>query len=159
MADYSMDLLLKDEVYAIIGAAFEVYNTLGPGFLEAVYQEALGIEFTERGIPFESEKIIRIGYKGQLLNKEYQADMVSYGKIILEIKALSQLTADHEAQLLNYLKAADMPVGLLVNFGNVEKLEWKRMVLGDKRRRAGSAPVNPLRELQGSWFTGQANLR
>ena len=101
--------------------------------------EALGIELMERGIPFESEKMIRIGYKGQLLNKEYQADMVCYDKIILEIKALSQLTADHEAQLLNYLKAADMPVGLLVNFGNVEKLERKRMVLGEKRRRVGSA--------------------
>ncbi len=135
MADDNKDLLYKDEVYAIIGAAFEVYNTLGPGFLEAVYHEALGIELMERGIPFESEKIIRIVYKERLLNKEYQADMVCYNEIILEIKALSLITADHEAQLLNYLKAMDMSVGVLVNFGNVQKLEWKRMVLGEKRKR------------------------
>ncbi len=137
MADDNMDLMCKDEVYAIVGAVFEVYNTLGPGFLEAVYHEALGIELMERGIPFESEKMIRIGYKGKLLNKECQADMVCYGEIILEIKALSQLTSDHEAQLLNYLKATEMPVGVLVNFGNVKKLEWKRMVLGEKRKRLG----------------------
>ncbi len=129
------DLLYKDEVYAIVGAGYEVYNALGPGFLEAVYHEALRIELMERDIPFESEKMIRIGYKGRLLNKEYQADLVCYSKIILEIKALSLLTADHEAQLLNYLKAADMPVGVLLNFGNVKKLEWKRMVLGEKRKR------------------------
>ena len=139
MADENTDLLYRDEVYAIIGGAFEVYNTLGPGFLEAVYHEALRIELMERGIPFESEKMIRISYKGKLLNKEYQADMVCYDGSILEIKALSQLAADHEAQLLNYLKATDMSVGVLINFGNVKKLEWKRMVLGDKRRRVGSA--------------------
>lgn len=123
------ELLYKDEVYAIIGAAFEVYNTLGPGFLEAVYQEALGIELKERSVPFRAEQRIRVMYKGSPLEKEYQADMVCYGKIILEIKALSRLATDHEAQLLNYLKAVGMRVGVLMNFGNVKKLEWKRMVV------------------------------
>jgi GxxExxY protein len=123
------ELLYKDEVYSIIGAAFEVYNTLGPGFLEAVYQEALGLELKERGIPFQAEQRIRVTYKGRPLEKEYQADMVCYGVIILEVKALSRLATDHEAQLINYLKAGGMRVGVLMNFGNVKKLEWKRMVV------------------------------
>ncbi len=125
-------LLYKDEVYALVGAAMEVYNVLGPGFLEPVYQEALGIEFTERRVPSEPQKELRISYKGRYLKKTYIADFVVFGKIIVEIKALNHLTSREEAQLLNYLKATGMQVGVLINFGSAGGLEWKRMVLTQK---------------------------
>ena len=126
-------MLYKDEVYRIIGAAMEVHKELGPGFLEAVYHEALGLELEERTIPFESKKMIRIHYKDKVLEKEYQADYVCFGAIIVELKALAELTANHEAQLINYLKAGKMEVGLLINFGSFGRLEWKRMVLEEKK--------------------------
>jgi GxxExxY protein len=123
-------LIYKDEVYTLIGAAMEVYNVLGPGFLvEPVYQEALAIEFAERLIPFQAQKELRIPYKGRYLDKTYVADFVVLDKIIVEIKALDRLTSREEAQLLNYLKATGMQVGVLINFGSTGRLEWKRMVL------------------------------
>ncbi len=122
------DLLLKDEVYAIIGAAIQVHSVLGPGFLEPVYQEALELECGWRKIPFVAQKRLEISYRGQKLLKEYIADLVCYDKIIVEIKALDQLTGREESQLLNYLKATDMKVGLLINFGSQGRLEWKRFV-------------------------------
>ena len=122
------ELLCKDEVYAIVGAAMEVYNVLGPGFLEAVYQEALEIEFTERDIPFEAQQELRIAFKGRYLKKTYTSDFLVFGKVIVELKALDHLTSHDEAQLLNYLKATGMQVGVLINFGSASKLEWKRMV-------------------------------
>ena len=125
------ELLYKDEVYAIIGAAMEVHNVLGCGYLEPIYQEALEIELTVRGIPYVSQQVLRVSYKGNLLKKAYVADFVAYGKIIVEIKALTQLSSLEEAQILNYLKATDNEVGLLINFG-AEKLGWKRMVLSKK---------------------------
>ena len=125
-------LLHKDEVYATVGAAMEVYNALGSGFLEPVYQEALEIELTERGIPFEAQKELRLSYKGRQLEKTYFADFVVFGKVIVEIKALNCLTSREEAQLLNYLKATGLELGILVNFGADDKLEWKRMVLTKK---------------------------
>lgn len=121
------ELILKDEVFAIVGAAMEVSNELGSGFLEAVYQEALGIEFADRGIPFAAQVPIEIMYKGRRLSKEYIPDFICYEQIIVEIKALKQLTSNEEAQLLNYLKATGKPVGILINFGS-PRLEWKRMV-------------------------------
>jgi GxxExxY protein len=127
-------MLYKDEVYRIIGAAMEVHRELGPGFLEAVYQEALCLELEKTGIPFEAEKKIRIQYKDRLLEKEYHADVVCYDAIIVELKAMSELTTNHDAQLLNYLKAGKMHVGLLINFGSFGRLEWKRMVLEKKIR-------------------------
>ncbi len=120
------ELLLKDEVYAIVGAAMAVSSELGSGFLEAVYQEALQFELAERKIPFAALAPIRIFYKGKRLSKEYIADFVCYEQVILEIKAIRQLTSIDEAQLLNYLKATGKPVGVLLNFGS-PKLEWKRM--------------------------------
>ncbi len=123
------ELIYKDETYQIIGAAFEVYNQLGPGFLEPVYQEALQIELKERSIPFEAQKSIFIYYKGNKLDKEYQADFVCYDKIIVEIKAVEELGSAYEAQLLNYLKATKINLGLLINFGQINKLQWKRMIL------------------------------
>lgn len=128
------DILYKKEVYEIVGAAIEVHKELGPGFLEAVYQEALKMELEMRGIPFESQKPINIHYKNRLLEKEYIADLVCYGNIIIELKSTRKLTDVESAQLLNYLKASGWELGLLINFGSVGKLEWKRMVLTDKNR-------------------------
>jgi len=120
------DIIYKDESYQIIGAAMEVHNELGPGFAEPVYQEALAIEFEIRGIPFEREKLLKITYKDRILKKTYQADFVCYGKIDVEGKALSQLISDHEAQVLNYLKATNFRLGLLINFGE-KSLVYKRL--------------------------------
>ena len=122
------ELLLKEEVFTIVGAAIEVHRELGPGFLEAVYQEALEMEMRERGIPFEAQKPLRISYKGKRLNKEYFADLVCHGQIIVELIALDQLSGNEEAQVLNYLKATGLRVGALINFGSHGKLEWKRFV-------------------------------
>ena len=123
------ELLFKDEVYAINGAMFEVYKTLGPGFLEPVYQEALAVEFTSRGISFEREKPLELFYKDTLLEKKYVPDFVCFGQIILELKVLSKLTSIEVAQLLNYLKITKMRLGLLANFGSSQHLEWKRYIL------------------------------
>jgi GxxExxY protein len=122
------DLILKDEVYAVMGAAMEVYKVLGNGFLEQVYQEALEIELAERGIAFDPQKPLRVQYKGQILKKEYVADFVCFGQIIVELKALDKLTTKEESQLLNYLKITGFRVGLLVNFGQPGGIEWKRFV-------------------------------
>ena len=120
------ELLYKNEVYAIIGAAMDVYNELGPGFLEAVYQEALEIELAARQIPFVPQPELPVFYKGQALRKYYVADFLAFSKIILEIKALSHLSSNEESQLLNQLKATCLEVGLLINFGAPNDLEWKR---------------------------------
>ena len=122
------ELLYKNEVYTIIGAAMEVYNVLGPGFLESVYQEALEIELSTRGIPFESQQQLYIRYKERQLKQQYKPDFVVYEKIIVEIKALDRLASHNQAQLLNYLKATRLPVGILINFGAEQDLEWKRMI-------------------------------
>jgi GxxExxY protein len=122
-----MELIYKEEVYEIIGAAMAVHKELGCGFLEAVYQEALELEFQSLKIPYQKEAKLNIYYKKKLLNKYYEADFICYDKIIVELKALSSLTSDHESQLLNYLKAAKLKVGLLINFGK-QSLEYKRMV-------------------------------
>jgi GxxExxY protein len=121
-----VELIFKDEVYAIVGAAMEVHSELGPGFLEAVYQSAMKIELTNRKIPFEYEKSLPVFYKGQHLDTGYRADLICYGKIIVELKALDRLTSKEEAQMLNYLKATGMRIGVLINFGSHGKLEWRR---------------------------------
>jgi GxxExxY protein len=119
------ELIFKDEVYRIVGAAIEVSNNLGCGFLEAVYQEVLGMEFQDAGIPFEAQRPITIRYKNRILDKGYIADFICFGKIIVEIKAIKSITETEEAQLLNYLTATKMPLGLIINFGG-KKMEWKR---------------------------------
>ena len=101
---------------------------LGPGFLESVYQEALEIELSTRGISFESPQELNIRYKEYQLKQQYKPDFVVYEKIIVEIKALNHLASHEQAQLLNYLKATGLPVGVLINFGAEKDLEWKRMV-------------------------------
>ncbi len=123
------DLLLKDEVYAIVGAAIEVHKELGPGFLEPVYHEAMEIELRERSIAFESQKSMAIRYKGRTLSKGYIVDIVCFESIIVELKAQEKLSGKEEAQVLNYLKATRLKVGLLINFGSHGKLEWKRFVM------------------------------
>jgi GxxExxY protein len=132
-----VELIYQDETYAVIGAAMEVHNALGCGFLEAVYQEALEMEFTERGIPYFAQKELPIYYKGRKLNKIYVADFVVFDKIIVEIKALDQLTPRETAQLINYLKATGLEVGLLLNFG-AESMKWERKVL------THLSPLHPL---------------
>lgn len=126
--DNRLDLLYKDECYKIVGACLEVHNTLGCGFLEPVYQEALAIEFGNAGIPFERERVFEIMYKGAVLPNTYKPDFICFGKIIVELKAVSQLTRDHAAQILNYLKASQLKLGLLVNFGT-PSLQHQRYIL------------------------------
>ena len=123
-----IDLIHKDEVFAIIGAAIEVHRVLGPGFLESVYQEALEIELQDRKIPHEPQRKLRIAYKQRLLEKFFVTDFACYDCIMVELKAEKQLTGTDEAQLINQLKATKMRVGLLINFGSPGKLEWKRYV-------------------------------
>ena len=117
--------LYESETYQIIGAAMEVHNTLGMGFLEAVYQEALEIEMTKRKIPFVPQKKIQIQYKDVLLNQYYVADLFCYDKIIVELKAVSSILPEHEAQIINYTKATGIRLGMLFNFGE-ESLYFKR---------------------------------
>lgn len=119
---------LKEETYQVLGACFEVYNELGCGFLEPVYQEALEIELGRQDIQFESQKMLNVKYKGSMLGKTYQVDFVCLGCVILEIKAVSRLIGEHRAQILNYLHASNIDVGLLVNFGHYPQLEYERFV-------------------------------
>jgi GxxExxY protein len=107
----------------------EVYYTLGVGFLEPVYQEALAIEFGRRGIPYVREESLKIYYKGISLQKIYRPDFVCYDQIIVELKSQFRLTPLEEGQIINYLKITKMHVGLLINFGARPKLEWKRYVI------------------------------
>lgn len=123
------ELIYADEAYAIQGAIFEVYKNIGSGFLEAVYQECLEMELEKRGIPFKSQEEIQIRYKDQLLKQTYRADIVCYDKIILELKAAKQLLPEHHAQLHNYLHAAGMKLGLLVNFCHYPGVEIKRIAI------------------------------
>ena len=120
-----MSLIYKNEVYDIIGACFDVYKELSCGLSEPIYQEALEIEFNLRGIPFEREKELVVYYKGRKLRKKYVADFVCYDDIIVELKALDNVTSKEVSQLLNYLHITKYPLGLLVNFGHEDNLEWK----------------------------------
>jgi GxxExxY protein len=121
--------LYPDEIFRIRGAIFEVNRVMGAGFLEAVYQECLAIEFGARGIPFTASPFLALTYKGRELQKAYVPDFVCYGKIILELKALTSLAAEHRAQVLNYLRASRMKVGLLANFGSSPKAQIERLVM------------------------------
>jgi GxxExxY protein len=123
------------QTYAIIGAAMEVHRQLGPGFLEAVYQHALAIEFSARSIPFEREAELPVYYKGKRLDCSYRADFVCYNEVIVELKALRAITGIEEAQLLNYLRATGLERGLLLNFG-CARLELKRLVFTHLRTSA-----------------------
>lgn len=123
------ELVFKEESYQIVGACFEVYNSMGCGFLEAVYHECLELELRDRNIPFRSKSRLKIRYKDRLLEKYYEADFICFDQIILEIKAVSELTDEHTSQLLNYLQATKLSLGILVNFGQHLQLEHKRVAL------------------------------
>ncbi|MGA4577383.1 GxxExxY protein [Limisphaera sp. VF-2] len=122
----------KDQTHAILGACFEVYRQKGCGFLEAVYQECLAIEFGLRQIPFAAQPLLRLEYKGHPLRQTYQPDFVCFDAVLVEVKAVSALADEHRAQLLNYLHATGLPVGLLVNFGHHPGLEYERFVHGPR---------------------------
>jgi GxxExxY protein len=122
------ELMFREEVYAVVGAAIEVHRELGAGFLEAVYQAAMERELTTRGIAFESQRELVVLYKGQPLGKSYVCDLLCFGNVLVELKAMDRLTGREEAQVINYLKAAGLYVGLLINFGSHGKLEWRRLI-------------------------------
>lgn len=115
------------ETYAIIGAALEVHAELGHGFLENVYHHALSQEFVAREIPFQREMLVPVMYKGQLLASTYRADIVCFGSVVVELKAIQRITGVETAQLLNYLKASGLTRGLLLNFGS-RSLQHERLV-------------------------------
>ena len=122
-------LIFKDECYQIQGAVFEVYREMGCGFLEAVYQECLEKELAKQGIPFTAQPSLKLSYKGTTLHQTYIPDFVCHQSIIVELKALASTSGEHKAQVLNYLKATGMRLGLLVNFGSHPKATIERIVL------------------------------
>ena len=122
-------LIYPEESYKIIGACFNVYKEKGCGFTEPVYQECLEIELEHQEIHFEAQKKLKLIYRGKELEKTFKSDFICYNKLIVEIKAVSNLINEHRAQLLNYLNATKMKLGLLVNFGHYPKLEYQRLIL------------------------------
>ncbi|MFA6293990.1 MAG: GxxExxY protein [Victivallales bacterium] len=121
--------MFEQEGYDLIGTALEVYNEIGHGFLEAVYQECLEKELKKRNIPFKSQIQLEMKYKEEILEQKYRADLIVYEGIITEIKATKILLPENQAQLMNYMKITDLKVGYLINFGNIDKLEWKRIII------------------------------
>jgi GxxExxY protein len=128
MKGMNMALVHEEETYRILGACFEVYKEKGCGFLEAVYQECLEMEFSLQGVLFLPQAELELTYKGRPLKQKYKPDFIVFEKIILEIKAVTQLTDEHRAQVHNYLKATGHRVGLLVNFGHYPKVEHERII-------------------------------
>lgn len=120
-------LLFEEETYKIIGACMKVHKNLGDGFLESVYQEVLAKEFTKEGIPFEEQRKMNLFYEGEKLDKYFKADFLCYDKIIVELKSNAFLNKSAESQVINYLKATNKEVGLLINFGE-KSLNWKRFI-------------------------------
>lgn len=123
-----MNIVYKEESYAIMGAAFEVYREMGCGFLEAVYQECLQLEFASQQLPFKAQRALELRFKGRSLQQKYVPDFICYDKIIVELKAVSELTRAHHAQVHNYLKATGYRLGILLNFGHHPKIELERIV-------------------------------
>ena len=128
-----IEILFKDEAYKIMGACFGVYKRMGCGFLEPVYQECLQIELRHQGIPFDAQKNFELTYRDVTLEHSYTPDFVCFNEIIVEIKAVDKLTDEHRAQLINYLNATGIQLGLLVNFGHHGGLEWERLVCTHER--------------------------
>jgi GxxExxY protein len=122
-------ILFKDECYEIQGAIFEVYREMGCGFLESVYQECLEKELSKRGIPFVAQQELQLMYKGEPLQQTYRPDLICYGQIIVELKAVKDIAPEHKAQVINYLKATGIKLGLLVNFGTYPKASITRLAL------------------------------
>jgi GxxExxY protein len=131
------ELLFKDESYRIVGACFEVYREKGCGFLEPVYQECMEIELRCRGIPFISHPSLSLEYKGQRLRCRYEPDFICYEQILVELKAVVALADEHRAQVINYLKATKLKLGLLINFGHYPKIQSERIVAERGRYSVG----------------------
>jgi len=123
--------IYKDEGYKLMGAAFEVYNEQGFGLTEEIYSESLEIELELRGISFCSKQELKCFYKGRELKKRYVLDLFVFDGLVVELKAVSQLLPEHDAQLINYMRITKQPVGYLINFGHQETLEWKRFMLSE----------------------------
>ena len=121
--------MLEQEGYDFMGAAFEVYNVLGYGMAEEIYQQSLEIELGLRSIPFLSKATVDVAYKGRELSTKYQPDLLVFGEIVVELKAVKVLAPEHEAQLFNYLRISKKRVGYLINFGSATELEWKRFAV------------------------------
>jgi len=122
-------LIFADEAFRLRGAIFHVYRAMGTGFLEAVYQECLEIELAKRGIPFAARQPLTLTYEGVTLKQSYVADLICFGCIVIELKAMRTIAPEHRAQLINYLRATGMQLGLLVNFGAAPKVEIERFAL------------------------------
>jgi GxxExxY protein len=133
------DLIFKDECYAILGACFEVYKDKGCGFHEPVYQECVGIEFEHGRIPAIPQPRLSLEYRGRILEQKFFPDFVCYEKIVVELKAVAELTDERCAQLLNYLKAGSFELGLLVNFGHYPKLQYERLAKTQRKIESAEA--------------------
>jgi GxxExxY protein len=125
--------MFKQEGYELMGAAFEVYNQLGYGMAEEVYQQSLEIELGLRDIPFQPKQELTVFYKNRPLEKRYKPDLVVFDSLVVELKAVAELVPEHEAQLFNYMRIARRPVGYLLNFGRKADLQWKRFILSNLR--------------------------
>ena len=125
------EVMFKDKGYKLMGAAFEVYNQLGYGMAEEIYHQALEIELEMRSIPYRPKHELIVFYKERLLDARYKPDLVVFEEIVVELKAVTELAPEHEAQLFNYLRIARKPVGYLINFGHKGELQWKRLILSD----------------------------
>ena len=123
--------MYEEEGYQLMGAAFEVYNQLGYGLAEEVYQQCLEIELELRHVPFVTKRELELFYKGRVIDKRYVPDLFVANCLVVELKACKELIADHDAQLFNYMRIARQPVGYLINFGTKDKAEWRRFVLSD----------------------------
>ena len=135
--------MFKEEGYKLMGAAFEVYNQLGYGMAEEIYQRSLEIELGLRGIPFRSKQELVVFYKDRQLDTRYKPDLFVFDGIVVELKAVTELTSDHEAQLFNYMRVARQPVGYLVNFGHKGELQWKRFILSDMKKDEKDTNADP----------------
>ena len=123
--------MFKEEGYKFMGAAFEVFNELGYGMAEEIYQQSLEIELTLREMPFRTKQELDVFYKNHKLTTRYKPDLLVFGGIVVELKSVAELAPDHDAQLFNYMRVSRHPVGYLLNFGHKGDLQWKRFILSD----------------------------
>jgi GxxExxY protein len=139
---------LAEEGYELMAAVFEVHQEMGGGLAEEIYQQSLEIEFETRRIPFKAKDQLRVFYKGRMLETCYIPDFVLHGQIVVELKSVKELATEHEAQLLNYMRITRHPVGYLVNFGPVSRVQWKRFVLSEFVRADASVGTQVSRDDQ-----------
>ena len=125
------DQPLAQEGYELMGAAFEVHNVQGGGLSEEIYQQSLELELEFRSIPFRRKQELRVYYKGKELDKKYIPDLFVFERIVVELKAVAALCPAHEAQIINYMRITRQPIGYLINFGPIGKLQYKRLILSE----------------------------